>query len=62
MAKLAGEEDGPFLVLLNEEGQHFLWPKAVAVPAGSSEVHSFDDWQNGLAYIKGLTLRRFLTH
>lgn len=28
------DPDGVFLVLDNEEGQHSLWPAAIAVPAG----------------------------
>jgi MbtH protein len=26
--------DGPFLVLLNDRGEHSLWPAATPVPAG----------------------------
>ncbi|WP_377273151.1 MbtH family protein [Peterkaempfera sp. SMS 1(5)a] len=28
------DESGPYLVLVNEEGQHSLWPAYIAVPAG----------------------------
>jgi MbtH protein len=28
------EEDGVFLVLVNDEGQHSLWPEFAEVPAG----------------------------
>ena len=28
------DPDGTFLVLVNDEGQHSLWPVFVAVPAG----------------------------
>jgi MbtH protein len=28
------DADGTFLVLVNDEGQHSLWPDFVAVPAG----------------------------
>jgi MbtH protein len=28
------DPDGRFLVLVNDEGQHSLWPELVAVPAG----------------------------
>ncbi len=28
------DEDGEFLVLVNDEGQHSLWPAQLAVPAG----------------------------
>ena len=27
-------EAGSFLVLINREGQHSLWPKSIAVPGG----------------------------
>ncbi|MYQ50173.1 MULTISPECIES: MbtH family protein [unclassified Streptomyces] len=30
------DPDGVFLVLVNEEGQHSLWPDDVPVPAGWS--------------------------
>jgi MbtH protein len=28
------DEDGVYLVLVNDEGQHSLWPRRVEVPAG----------------------------
>ena len=28
------DPDGTYLVLINDEGQHSLWPSFVAVPAG----------------------------
>ncbi|MCA6094215.1 MbtH family protein [Streptomyces sp. SCA3-4] len=31
--------DGDFLVLVNSEGQHSLWPGFAAVPEGWSTVH-----------------------
>jgi MbtH protein len=30
---------GTFLVLVNEEGQHSLWPTFATVPAGWTAVH-----------------------
>ncbi|MFF0815692.1 MbtH family protein [Rhodococcus sp. NPDC003318] len=33
------DEDGTFLVLVNDEGQHPLWPLFAQIPAGWSEVH-----------------------
>ena len=33
------DADGTFLVLVNEEGQHSLWPSFVSVPAGWTIVH-----------------------
>lgn len=32
-------EDGQFLVLVNDEGQHSLWPVFADVPAGWTTVH-----------------------
>jgi len=32
-------EDGTFLVLVNDEGQHSLWPEFLDVPAGWRTVH-----------------------
>lgn len=28
------DEDGTFLVLVNDEGQHSLWPSSLDIPAG----------------------------
>ncbi|GGP34517.1 MbtH family protein [Streptomyces abikoensis] len=42
--------DGEFLVLVNSEGQHSLWPGFAAVPEGWTTVHgpcarqSATDW------------------
>ncbi|MBY8849884.1 MbtH family protein, partial [Saccharothrix sp. MB29] len=32
-------QDGEFLVLVNDEGQHSLWPGDIAVPAGWEVTH-----------------------
>jgi uncharacterized protein YbdZ (MbtH family) len=32
------DEDGSFLVLINDEGQYSLWPEFLEVPAGWSVV------------------------
>jgi len=32
-------QDGTFSVLVNEEGQHSLWPDFAGVPAGWTVVH-----------------------
>ncbi|WP_030437879.1 MbtH family protein [Actinoplanes subtropicus] len=32
-------EDGSFFVLVNDEGQHSLWPAFAEVPAGWTVVH-----------------------
>ncbi|MGW1774913.1 MbtH family protein [Streptomyces sp. NPDC002104] len=34
MANPFDDADGSFLVLVNDEGQHSLWPGSVDVPAG----------------------------
>jgi len=36
------DEDGTFHVLVNDEGQHSLWPSFVNVPAGWTIVHKSD--------------------
>jgi len=33
------DPDGTFVVLVNDEEQHSLWPSAMAVPAGWRLVH-----------------------
>ncbi|MCP2257792.1 MbtH protein [Streptoalloteichus tenebrarius] len=44
-------EDGRFLVLVNDEGQHSLWPAFVEVPAGWAVVHGEDSRQACLDYV-----------
>ncbi len=36
------DPDGTFLVLVNDEEQHSLWPTTVEVPAGWTVVHDAD--------------------
>ncbi len=45
-------EDGVFHVLVNDEGQHSLWPAFVEVPAGWSVVVSDSTRQTCLDYIE----------
>ena len=33
------DPDGTYLVLVNDEGQHSLWPSFVAAPAGWTVAH-----------------------
>jgi MbtH protein len=33
------DRDGSFLVLINHEQQHSLWPAAIDVPAGWQTIH-----------------------
>ncbi|OLZ67268.1 MbtH family protein [Streptomyces sp. IMTB 2501] len=43
--------DGTYLVLVNDEGQHSLWPAFVEVPAGWEIVRPEGDRQSCLDYI-----------
>jgi MbtH protein len=52
MTSLLDEVDGTFVVLVNAEGQHSLWPEQIAVPAGWTVMHAADTRQNCLGYIK----------
>jgi MbtH protein len=45
------DEDGTYLVLVNDEGQHSLWPSFAEVPAGWNVVHGEDSRQASLDYI-----------
>ncbi|GGS36150.1 MbtH family protein [Actinokineospora fastidiosa] len=45
-------EEGTFLVLVNAENQHSLWPSFVAVPAGWTVVHGEADRASCVAYIE----------
>lgn len=45
-------EDGVFLVLVNDEGQHSLWPAFAEVPAGWEVVFPEDSRQSCLDYIE----------
>ncbi|MEV5241045.1 MbtH family protein [Streptomyces cinnamoneus] len=43
--------DGDFLVLVNSEGQHSLWPGFAAVPEGWSSAHGPCARQDALDWI-----------
>jgi MbtH protein len=45
------DPDGTFLVLVNDEGQHSMWPAFAAVPAGWTVVHERDTRQACLDYV-----------
>ncbi|SER23928.1 MbtH family protein [Actinokineospora terrae] len=45
-------EDGVFLVLVNAENQHSLWPEAVDVPTGWTVAHERDTRQACLDYVE----------
>ncbi|MBC3840643.1 MbtH family protein [Streptacidiphilus sp. 4-A2] len=44
--------DGSFLVLVNHELQHSLWPAGIEVPAGWRTVKTTDTRDACLAYIE----------
>ena len=45
------DEDGSYLVLVNDEGQHSLWPVHVDVPSGWQSVFGPDIRQSCLDYV-----------
>ncbi|WP_331741639.1 MbtH family protein (plasmid) [Streptomyces sp. NBC_00726] len=46
------DPDALYLVLVNSEGQHSLWPADVAVPAGWTPAHDVDSRANCLAFVE----------
>jgi MbtH protein len=46
------DEDGTFLVLVNDEGQHSLWPEFAEVPAGWSVRHGPTGRASCLEYVE----------
>lgn len=46
------DEDGVYLVLVNDEGQHSLWPSGISVPDGWDVVHQDDTRAACLAYVE----------
>lgn len=46
------DTDGCFLVLVNDEGQHSLWPAHVDVPAGWTRAFGEDTREACLAYVE----------
>jgi MbtH protein len=52
MANPFEDNDGSFLVLVNDENQHSLWPGFAAVPAGWRTVFGPDDREAALAYVE----------
>jgi MbtH protein len=45
------DEDGVFLVLINEEAQYSLWPSFAPVPAGWTVVLADSSRADALAYV-----------
>lgn len=52
MPHLLDDPQGSFCVLINDEGQHSLWPQPLAVPSGWRVVHAEDTRENCLAYVE----------
>ncbi len=46
------DPDGTFLVLVNDEEQHSLWPATLDVPAGWQPVHGPAGRQECLDYVE----------
>jgi len=46
------DADGVFLVLVNDENQHSLWPEFAAIPEGWRQIHGPDTRQACLDYIE----------
>ncbi len=46
------DENGTFLVLVNDEGQHSLWPAFVDVPAGWTVAHPENTRRSCLEYVE----------
>jgi MbtH protein len=46
------DPDGTFLVLVNDEDQHSLWPQKIDVPEGWTTVHGPSRRQECLDYIE----------
>ncbi|WP_433495467.1 MbtH family protein [Micromonospora sp. CA-248089] len=46
------DENGRFLVLINDEDQHSLWPAFAEVPAGWRVVFGESDRAAALAYVE----------
>lgn len=46
------DQDGVYLVLVNAEGQHSLWPAAITVPRGWTVIHGATGREDCLEYVK----------
>ena len=46
------DPDGLFLVVVNHEDQHSLWPSFVEIPAGWTKVFGEDTREACLAYVE----------
>ncbi|MET8629451.1 MbtH family protein [Kitasatospora sp. NPDC004669] len=52
MANPFEDTDGTYLVLVNDENQHSLWPAFAEVPAGWTTVHGPDTRQACLDHVE----------
>jgi MbtH protein len=52
MANPFDNEDGTFLVLVNAENQHSLWPADIDVPAGWTVAHDSDTRAACVEYVE----------
>jgi MbtH protein len=46
------DEQGTFLVLANDEGQHCIWPSFAAVPAGWVSMREPSSRAEAIAYVE----------
>jgi MbtH protein len=46
------DDNGAFLVLVNDEGQHSLWPAFAGIPAGWRAVHGEASRAECLDYVE----------
>jgi MbtH protein len=46
------DADAQYLVLVNDEGQHSLWPADIAAPDGWAIAHDTDSRANCLSYVE----------
>jgi uncharacterized protein YbdZ (MbtH family) len=46
------DENATYVVLVNDENQHSLWPASIDVPAGWTVVHGEQTRQSCLEYIE----------
>ena len=52
MSSLLDDPDLGYLVVVNDEEQHSLWPAAVDVPAGWTVAHGPADRDDCLGYVR----------
>ncbi len=52
MANPFDDENGKFFVLVNDEGQHCIWPVFAAAPGGWTIIHGEDSKAASLAYVE----------